>query len=151
MRNVIASPATRRLISHSVARSQTRSLVGSSLLALLGACLCGGYNGAGDRVYERGNESLILCTNGGFVANLASGPVEGTYVEPTAGVSGTATTGATGQIAFDYMIAGTGLLSAPQLGSGNWIRIDLDQTALDHADVQCTDLQMRSWWSSPGK
>jgi hypothetical protein len=34
------------------------------------------------------------------------------------------------------------------LGDGAWQPVTLDQTALDHADVQCSDLQTRSWWSA---
>jgi len=113
------------------------------LLALLSGC-CGGYAGAGDRVYQQGTAQLILCGNNGFFAQLTDGStIEGTYTE-SAG-SGVATTGATGAVAFDYTIT-SGALAAPQLDADVWTALSLDKTALDHADVHCTDLQMRPWW-----
>jgi hypothetical protein len=130
------------------------ALLATPLVAILavgagssgGGC-CGGYSGAGDRAYQRGTESLIMCANHGFVAQLAAGPLEGTYVETAPSSAGTATTGATGTPAFDYTIAADMSLSAPQLGDGVWTQQTLNQTELDHADVQCTDLQMRPWWT----
>jgi hypothetical protein len=114
-------------------------------LAALAGCPCGAYSGAGDRVYQQSSAMLILCANDGFVVRNADGSmVEGTYVQSHE--AGTATTGATGQLAFDYTIASDGSLTAPQLAAAAWSAVSLDKTALDHADVLCTDLEMRTWW-----
>jgi hypothetical protein len=115
---------------------------------LLSGCICGGYTGAGDRVYQQGTAQLILCANHGFFAQLADGStIEGTYTESagTPTTSGVATAGSTGTLAFDYTIT-SDTLAAPQLGDNAWTAMSLDKTARDHADVHCTDLEMRPWW-----
>jgi hypothetical protein len=126
-------------------------LLASLLLAtasLASGCIgCGGYSGAGDRVYQRGTESLILCENGGFVANTASGSIEGRYLQDESG-QWFATRGDDGQLAFDIAYGADGSLSAPQLGETAWTSAALDATALDHADVQCQDLETRAWWTA---
>ncbi|MDB4954274.1 MAG: hypothetical protein JWO36_1843 [Myxococcales bacterium] len=43
---------------------------------------------------------------------------------------------------------GDGSVRAPQLGDPAWQDAHLDQTALDHVDVQCTDLVTRTWWTA---
>jgi len=127
-------------------------LLTSILLAtvsLASGCLgCGvGYSGAGDKVYQRGSESLILCNNGGFVANVTAGSIEGRYQQDMSG-QWFATRGDNGQLAFDISYAADGSMDAPQLGATAWTPVQLDQTALDHADVQCQDLETRSWWTA---
>ena len=117
------------------------------VLPLFAGCLCGAYNGAGDKVYARGTESMILCSNGGFVANLSSGSVEGRFMQDAAG-AWFATRGDDGQLAFDFSYAADGSLDAPQLGDVAWTPKAMDQTSLDHADVQCTDLETRTWWTA---
>ena len=120
-----------------------------SPLVLLAGCGCSAYTGAGDRVYARGQDQLVLCENGGFLATIASPAetIEGTYSEtPTDGWTGTATEGASGDLAFDYLIQSDQSLSAPQLGQTAWQPVTLDQTGLDHADVLCSDLETRVWW-----
>ena len=116
--------------------------------ALASGCLgCGGFSGAGDRVYQRGTESMILCENGGFVANLTSGSVEGRYQEIASGEY-VADRGDTGELAFDFEYDSAGNLDAAALGATAWSEVQLDQTALDHADVQCQDLTTRAWWTA---
>jgi hypothetical protein len=126
-------------------------LLATVLLAtasLASGCLgCGGFSGGGDRVYQRGSESLILCENGGFVANTTAGAIEGRYMQDASG-QWFATRGDDGQLAFDMSYGADGSLSAPQLGDTAWASVSLDQTALDHADVQCQDLETRAWWTA---
>jgi len=123
------------------------ALLASAVMVLASGCLCGAYNGAGDKVYSRGDESMILCGNGGFVANLTAGSVEGRFMQDAAG-AWLATRGDDGQLAFDFSYAADGSLDAPQLGDAAWAPKLLDQTALDHADVQCSDLETRTWWTA---
>jgi hypothetical protein len=59
-----------------------------------------------------------------------------------------ATQGDDGELAFDFSYAADGSLDAPQLGTTAWAPKAMDQTALDHADVQCSDLETRSWWTA---
>lgn len=123
------------------------ALLASAVMVLASGCLCGAYNGAGDKVYSRGSESMILCENGGFVANLTTGSVEGRVMEDASG-QWFATKGDDGQLAFDFSYATDGSLDAPQLGDTAWTPKTMDQTSLDHADVQCSDLETRSWWTA---
>jgi hypothetical protein len=128
-------------------RGMKTALLASAITLLASGCVCGAYNGAGDKVYARGSESMILCSNGGFVANLSSGSVEGRFMQDASG-AWIATRGDDGQLAFDFSYAADGSLDAPQLGDAAWAPKSLDQTALDHADVQCTDLETRAWWTA---
>jgi len=123
------------------------ALLASAVMVLASGCLCGAYNGAGDKVYSRGSESMILCENGGFVANTTTGSIEGRYMQDASG-SWFATNGEDGELAFDFTYAADGSLDAPQLGETAWTPKTMDQTSLDHADVQCTDLETRSWWTA---
>jgi len=123
------------------------ALLASAVMVLASGCLCGAYNGAGDKVYSRGSESMILCENGGFVANMTSGSLEGRVMQDASG-QWFATNGDDGQLAFDFSYAADGSLDAPQLGATAWTPKTMDQTSLDHADVQCTDLETRSWWTA---
>ncbi len=118
---------------------------------------CGAFQGAGDRVYARGSDQLILCANGGFAADVASAPsgtVEGYYTEnaPGSTVAIVGTEGATDTHAFDLTESPDGTATIPQFGSGTWTPLTLDTTALDHADARCRDLETRTWWtaSQPG-
>ncbi len=104
---------------------------------------CGvAYNGAGDQVYQRGTDTLIVCANGGYAANLAASTQEGLY-DPTSRV---ATIGATGAYTFTLEENADG--SVAGFGNGLWTPVALDQVALSHADVQCSDLVNRSWWAA---
>ena len=124
-------------------------LLASLLLAtasLASGCLgCGGFSGGGDTVYQQGSQSLIVCENGGVVANLTSGTVEGTYQEIAAN-NYLATRGDNGQRAFEWELDGAGNLDSQDIGV--WTEVHLDQTALDHANVQCQDLETRAWWNA---
>jgi hypothetical protein len=109
---------------------------------------CGGFDGGGNRVYQRSDaEMLILCDNGGFVATLTDRMVEGFYLDNADG-TGIATNGADGQLAFDTRTNADATLSTPQLGDVPWTQMSLNATALDHSDVLCQDLQNRSWWTA---
>jgi len=112
---------------------------------------CGGFDGAGDTVYRRDTESLILCGNGGFVATLTDWEIEGYYAAnaPDSAVAGVGTRGEDGLHIFDLYVAADGTASTPGLGDGAWEPVALDPTALDHADVQCADLEQRDWWTTP--
>jgi hypothetical protein len=103
---------------------------------------CGvAYNGGSDQVYQRGTDTLIVCANGGYAANLAGSTQEGLY-DPTSRV---ATIGATGAYTFTLEENADG--SVAGFGNGLWSPVALDQVALSHADVQCTDLVNRPWWA----
>jgi hypothetical protein len=120
------------------------------LSTLLTGCVCGAYNGGGDTVYSRNSDSLILCENGGFVATLTTGALEGRYTEDTTGDGGgTAVRGDTGELAFVLHANTDGTVSTPELGADPWTHMSLNQTELDHADVLCTDLETRAWWGQP--
>src|SRR5262245_15073483 len=117
----------------------------SALLLLPGCPLgCGAYNGDGDAMYHRGDDSLLLCSNGGFVATIGMRVIEGRFEDGVDGIVGTS--GDTGARAFSLQHADNGTLRSAELGDG-WETVALDQTALDHADVRCTDLETRAWWA----
>ena len=128
------------------------ALLASAVMVLASGCLCGAYNGAGDKVYAHGDDSLIVCSNGGFVANLASGSIEGRLVEtgmpPQGDTEYAANRGDTGELEFRLIELSNGTATTPELGNTIWTEKMLDATALDHADVQCTDLETRSWWTA---
>jgi hypothetical protein len=129
-----------------------RNVVLASLLVATivqtGCLRCGGFDGSGNRVYQRNNaEMLILCDNGGFVATLTEDMVEGFYLDNLDG-TGMATNGEDGQLAFDARINTDATLSTPQLGETPWTQMNLDATALDHSDVLCQDLTYRAWWTA---
>lgn len=109
---------------------------------------CGGFEGTGNRVYERTDtEMLILCDNGGFVAKLTTGMIEGFYLDNADG-TGMALRGEDGELAFDTQLHGDATLTTPQLGETPWTQMNLDATALDHSDVLCQDLEYRAWWTA---
>ena len=114
------------------------------LLALTGCVFGCGFDGEGDRTYRRGNESMILCTNGGFALVLDTKIVEGTYAHEGATVG---REGATGALVFTLTDNGDGTASAPELGTAMWESVTLDKTDLDHAHLQCDDLEARAWWT----
>jgi hypothetical protein len=128
-------------------------LLTASLLPATGCLLpggCGALNGKTDKVYARGNDSLIICGNGGFIANVQAGTIEGRYMENAVGsdANGFGVRGDNGQLAFDLYNNPDGTIRTPQLGTTAWTDAQLDPTALDHADVQCTDLVNRAWWTA---
>lgn len=122
------------------------AVLGSALVGCLPIGTCGGYSGGSDRVLARGNDSITLCENGGYVATIGGAVLEGKQdAEGILTVVGT--DGPTGSTAFilSYSDDNT-TATATDLGDGTWIVQNLNQTALDHADVQCQDLVSRSWW-----
>lgn len=131
------------------------SAVALAALVPASGCLpiggCGAFAGGGDKVYQRAADMLILCENGGFVATTDAGVLEGHYHANAAGsaATGFGIRGDNGDLAFDFEDHGDGTATTPQLGDTPWTAMTLDQTALDHADLQCQDLVNRSWWTTP--
>jgi len=126
----------------------------ASLSLLLPACplACGPYDGQGDRTFARGADSMILCNNGGYAATLSTGILEGRYtaeVVTTGDEVFHATAGPSGAVAFTLTARGDGTASAPELGALSWEEVQLDETDLDHAHLQCQDLEARAWWTTP--
>ncbi|HEY4239394.1 MAG TPA: hypothetical protein VGM88_06235 [Kofleriaceae bacterium] len=120
------------------------ALAASSLSGCLPIGGCGAFDGNGDVYLTRGNDSLMLCANGGFVLKLdGSAATEGRFADD--GTTSIGTYQDTSEIVF-YLTDSND--TAPELGTGAWTRMDLDQTALDHADVQCSDLETRAWWTA---
>ncbi len=121
-------------------------LLGVALTASISAtgCLpiagCSAYSGTGDMAYQRGNDALIVCANGGYTATLGTPTQEGR-------VNGTQlTNGPTGAIITTQVVdETTGNVTA--FGDGAWANVPLDQTALNHADSLCQDLATRAWWN----
>ena len=113
---------------------------------LLGGCIlgCSGYSGNGDMVFARGTDQLILCANDGFVATIAGSDIEGRL--QFGSDQTTAIEGDDDQTVFTYVSPEDDLFTG--LGSG-WTEVSesYTQAELDHADVLCTDLTSRSWWS----
>jgi hypothetical protein len=124
----------------------------TALFPLSGCPGCGAFNGSSDRVLSRGQDSITLCENDGFVAHLASGEtIEGMYVQDHVDTI-TATRGDDHQLAFTLTFAnqgGTTTATTTNLGDGTWQLMNLNETELDHADIQCTDLVNRAWWGMP--
>lgn len=121
------------------------ALVSMSLL-VTGCTMKCGYEGDGDRTFRRGTDSMILCANGGFAVVLASNTVEGRYTFD--GVATLGTDGETGALAFTFTEHGDGTATTPELGTLAWESVTLDETDLDHAHLQCLDLEARAWWTA---
>lgn len=107
---------------------------------------CGGFDGAGDVMYRRGEDSLFLCTGGGFTANVAGRVSEGRFHDGGGVIDGAA--GETGARMFELTRGSDGAWSSPELGAG-WAIATLDKTELDHAHTQCGDIESRGWWAAP--
>jgi hypothetical protein len=119
-----------------------------AMTSLLTGCVFGcGFDGEGDRTYRRGDESMILCTNGGFALVLQSRIVEGRYSFVDGATLGM--DGPTGALAFTFTEHADGTATAPELGATAWETVTLDKTDLDHAHLQCDDLEARAWWTAP--
>jgi len=108
----------------------------------LSACGCS-FEGAGDVMYRRGGDTLMVCDNGGFALTLEATIIEGRYAQ-AAGIEGT--DGVTGEPVFTLTATDAGTWTSPELGDG-WQRATLDRYELDHAHVQCADLETRAWWN----
>lgn len=111
----------------------------------LTGCLCGGWEGQDDQVLRTANgDAMQLCGNGGYSVMMASGTIlEGRVTNDGTVVAGTV--GETGARAFTMTVDTDGSRTSPQLGRG-WTAVTLDQVELDHAHVQCADLETRAWW-----
>lgn len=110
-----------------------------------GCSFCGHLDGEGDRVYQRDSELLIVCANGGVVANLPNDSFEGTFALDD-GTHGHAIRGGTNDVAFQISFREESGAVTPELGMQVWNRVTLDEVALDHADILCSDLEARDWW-----
>jgi hypothetical protein len=122
------------------------ALVPAALTLLPGCPLgCGGWEGRGDTLMRsESGDSVMLCANGGFSAMLSTGEVEGVF-DWTDEVR--ASSPATGARAFSMKTDANGQTSSPELGAG-WTEAVLDRVELDHAHVQCADLETRPWWGT---
>lgn len=111
----------------------------------LTGCLCGGWEGGDDQVLRTTNgDAMQLCSNGGYSVVMANGTLlEGHSKDDGTMIAGS--TGETGARAFTMVTQEDGSKSSPELGAG-WTPVTLDQVELDHAHVQCADLEMRAWW-----
>jgi hypothetical protein len=121
------------------------------LLLLPGCPLACGYDGQGDRTFVRSADSMILCTNGGYAATLSTALLEGRYTAEvvTDGEVFHATVGLNGAAAFTLTAHGDGTASAPELGDLAWQEVQLDETELHYAHMQCLDVETREWWTAP--
>lgn len=128
-----------------------KTLLAALLLAsttLASGCIgCGGFTGGGDRVLSRNSDSIILCDNTGFIATTSAGVIEGTYTTDTDGTIN-ATRGDNASTAFVLTWHSDGTAFTTDLGEGDWTQNEMNEVALDHADIQCQDLASRSWWSA---
>jgi hypothetical protein len=135
MRKIVKSLAVAALLAGTVA--QTTGCVPFG---------CGAYEGTNDRVYTReSGEMLIVCSNGGFVANLQTTSLEGRMEYNTDGTA-IGVKGEDASLAFDWIENADGV-STPQLGASTWTYQNLDKVALDKADILCQDLETRAWWA----
>ena len=129
-----------------------RTLLASFVLAAIAVTAtgcpmgCGAFECAGDKVYARGGDQMILCANGAYAIDVAGKTLEGFYTEETT-TSYVGTDGASGAHAFDLAIASDGTATSSELGAGAWTALELNQTALDHADTRCQDVATRSWYA----
>jgi hypothetical protein len=120
-------------------------------LSTLAACGCSGFSGGGDRVLSRNSDSIILCENTGFIATTSAGVIEGKYsAESTDADIINAVRGDTNAAAFQLTFDGADQATAmtTNLGDGAWTMNSMNQTELDHANIQCEDLVNRSWWTA---
>lgn len=115
------------------------------ILVALTGCLCGGFAGGNDRVYQRNDDVLILCENGAFVVKQGGVETDGMVNAATNGAE-VGTLDDTAQVVFTLTENRTaGTASAPEL-PGAWAAVQLDTVAIDHANLQCTRLESASWW-----
>jgi hypothetical protein len=111
----------------------------------LTGCLCGGWEGGDDQVLRTANgDAMQLCGNGGYAVMMANGTLlEGHISDDGTLVAGSI--GETGARGFTMTTEVDGSRTSPELGIG-WTPVVLDQVELDHAHVQCADLETRAWW-----
>src|SRR4051812_12090556 len=101
------------------------------ILVSMTGCLCGGYAGGNDRVYQRGDDVLILCENSAFVLKQAGVETDGiASAQPTGAELGTLDD--TAEVVFTLTEDhATGTATAPEL-PGAWTAVQLDTIAIDH-------------------
>jgi hypothetical protein len=111
----------------------------------LTGCLCGGWDGQDDQVLRTANgDAMQLCSNGGYSLMMANGTILEGYISHDGGlVAGS--NGESGARAFTMTMEADGSQTSAELGGG-WNTVVLDQVELDHAHVQCADLETRAWW-----
>lgn len=111
----------------------------------LTGCLCGDWGGQDDQVLRTVNgDAMQLCSNGGYSVMMANGTLlEGAFGDDGTTIAGS--NGETGARAFTLTAQPDGTKSSPELGAG-WTTVSLDKVELNHAHVQCTDLESRAWW-----
>jgi hypothetical protein len=123
---------------------RTTLLLASIIALALPGCIglgCGAYQGAGDEVYARGQDQLVVCANGGFVATTSAGTIEGRVGNDDL-VEGDDDT-VVSQLVYDS----DGSVMTPDLGTTAWQPVSEDKTGLDHADTLCQALETRAWWT----
>jgi hypothetical protein len=108
--------------------------------------LCGAYEGSNEQLYVRDSEMIIMCSNGGIVANLLTTPVEGRFMTSIEGAQ-FAIRGEDGELAFDWVHNDDGTVTTPQLDGTAWTQMAYDEVTFDHAHIQCVDLESRAWWN----
>ena len=129
-----------------------RTFLASLLLAAIAVTAtgcplgCGAFQGEGDKVYARGSDQMVLCENGLYSINVADKTLEGFYTENSTS-NYTGTDGASGAHSFDLVFASDGSATSTQLGTGAWTAVELDKTALDHADTICQGLTKQAWYA----
>nr|HEX4318772.1 hypothetical protein [Kofleriaceae bacterium] len=124
----------------------------TTLAGCPGAFGCGGYTGGADSVYQRGsNDVVILCGNQTFVERLdGQAEVDGFAISDATDsdiVHGTIDN--TAAVAFTLtQDFATSTATAPELGSGAFQLVTLDQVSLDHANDMCTRLATQTWFTA---
>ncbi len=112
----------------------------------LTGCLCGGWEGQDDQVMRTANgDAMQLCSNGGYSVMMANGTLLEGHLSDRVGATVAGSIGETGARGFTLQDQLDGTMSSPELGAG-WQTVTLDQVELDHAHVQCADLETRVWW-----
>jgi len=115
----------------------------------LTGCLCGGWEGQDDQVLRTENgDAMQLCSNGGYAVMMANGTILEGYAVADSGLI-TGSNGETGARAFVMTTQSDLSKASTELGAG-WKVVTLDQVELDHAHVQCADLETRAWWPNSG-
>lgn len=124
-------------------------LIPASLTVLPGCPLaCGSWEGRGDTMYRSDKgEAVMLCSNGGYALTQTSGVTEGVF-EYTDAIR--ASNPETGARTFTFTTNADGTAISDEL-PGTWTLATLDKVELDHAHVQCADLETRAWWGTVGQ
>ena len=122
------------------------ALLAATVLQSTGCGFCGAYEGANEQLYVRDAEMIIVCDNGGIVANLTTASVEGRFLTSIEGAQ-FAVRGDDGELAFDWMHNDDGTVTTPQLAGASWTQLAYDEVTFDKAHIMCVDLEARAWWN----